>query len=266
MIAFIGAGNMASSLIGGLVDDNYPAENIIVTDQSKEKSQALAGLYGIQVANDNISAVKKANIIVLCVKPQVMKSVVTEIANHINSEQCIISIAAGTKIDSISEWLGKKASIIRCMPNTPALIKCGATGMFANDLVTKEQKMEAESILRAVGVIVWLKQESQLDIVTAVSGSGPAYFFLLMEICEQVGLRLGLPADCVHLLVLQTALGAAKMALESDSSVATLRQQVTSPGGTTEAALRTLEEGNIRALVSDAIKHAKIRSEELSKI
>lgn len=181
------------------------------------------------------------------------------------SNALIVSIAAGINQTNLSKWLGEKAAIVRCMPNTPALVKTGASGLHANANVSAEQRDLAENIMRSVGILVWVEKESEIDAVTAVSGSGPAYFFLLMEAMEKAAVDLGLSKHTAQLLIEQTALGAAKIALESNESPGELRARVTSPGGTTEQAIKTFNEGNFSALVKQAIQAAHDRSISLSK-
>ncbi len=264
-IAFIGAGNMAGALIGGLLADGVPVQNLIAADPSAEKRQALASASGIRTTADNTAAVAQADIVVLAVKPQVLHQVAEEIAAQVqHSAPLVVSIAAGIRCDTLSAWLGDRVALIRTMPNTPAMIQCGATALFATTNVSDQQREQAESLMRAVGLTQWVDDESLIDAVTAVSGSGPAYFFLMMEAIEAAGRQLGLPAETAHLLTLQTALGAARMALESSDTPATLRQRVTSPGGTTERALEILEDGGVRNLFERALAGARDRSVELS--
>lgn len=266
-IAILGAGNMGASLIGGLVANHYAPENIFVTDPDASKLADLKQKFHIQTTTDNTNAVQQADIVILAVKPQIIISVTQEIAAVAQQKKpLLISIAAGVREDSLQKTLGGNIPIVRCMPNTPALIGCGASALFANSFVASEQHKLAESIMSAVGVVVWLDNEKQMDAVTALSGSGPAYFFLIMEALQNAAQELGLPADTARLLTLQTALGAARMALESDESVVELRRRVTSPGGTTERALHVLEEGHIRQLLAKALNAAKNRSEELASI
>lgn len=264
-IAILGAGNMGASIIGGLIANNYAPEKIIVTDPDKNKLDHLQQQFHIQIALNNIAAVQQADIVMLAVKPQVIISVSKEIASLIQQRKpLVISIAAGVLEKSLQKAFGGNIPIVRCMPNTPALIRCGASALFANTYVTPEQHATAETIMRAVSVVVWLDHENQMDAVTALSGSGPAYFFLIMEALQNAAQELGLPPDTARLLTLQTALGSARMALESEDSVVELRRKVTSPGGTTERALQVLEEGNLRQLLTKALNAAKSRSEELA--
>lgn len=263
-IAFIGGGNMARSLIGGLIADGHPPARIHVADPDPERLAGLAAEFGIRSAADNTSAAGQADAVVLAVKPQVMRTVAVELAPALRGrEALVISIAAGVRVADLAAWLGNEVAIVRSMPNTPALVQAGATALYANARVSAEQRSLAESLLRAAGITCWLDDERLMDAVTAVSGSGPAYFFLLIELLEATAARLGLPPDTARLLTQQTALGAAKMALESRDSAATLRRQVTSPGGTTEAALKVLEDGGIRELFERALRAAATRANEL---
>lgn len=264
-LSFIGGGNMARSLIGGLIADGWPAVRLRVADTNPEQCKTLASRFGIATATDNLAAVQSADVLLLAVKPQVMREVAQNIAAAVQARRpLVISIAAGIRTTDLDRWLGGDCAIVRCMPNTPAMVQSGATGLFATAQVAMAQRDLAESILRAVGLTLWLDDEGQMDAVTALSGSGPAYFFLIMEALQAAGIQLGLPADTARLLTLQTALGAAKMALESDEDAGNLRQRVTSPGGTTERALQVMEAGNLRDLMQKALTAARDRSRELA--
>ncbi|MES9970106.1 MAG: pyrroline-5-carboxylate reductase [Candidatus Thiodiazotropha sp.] len=264
-ITFIGGGNMATSLIGGLIADGYDQGRITVSDPDPDKLAQLAARCGVHTLSDNNSAVSQAEVVVLAVKPQVLKAVAEDLAASIQEvKPLVISIVAGVNESTLRHWLGGEVALVRCMPNTPAMIQSGATGMHAGPGVSETQRNQAESILRAVGLTRWVDNESQMDAVTAVSGSGPAYFFLIMEAIEASARGMGLDEETARLLTLQTALGAARMALESSDSPARLRQKVTSPGGTTERALGILEEGELRTLFDKALKGARERSVELS--
>jgi len=265
-IAFIGGGNMAASLVSGLVSDDYDPQRIVVSDPDREKLAGLAARFGIRPAVDNRDAVGRGDIVVFAIKPQNLKSVAMNIAPEVQARKpLMISIAAGVKEKDIQSWLGNDVALIRTMPNTPAMLQAGATVLHAGPGVTDDQKNLAESILRAVGLTRWVRDEEKMDAVTALSGSGPAYFFLVMEAMEQVGLDMGLSAETARLLTLQTALGAARMAMESSDGPATLRERVTSPGGTTEKALAVFEAEGIRDLFHKALISARDRSVELSK-
>ncbi len=266
-IAFIGCGNMASSLINGLVADGYDPSFIWVSDPDRDKLAALAAHCGVHITSDNSAAATMADVVVLAVKPQIMQQVAEGLAESIHAQQpLVISIAAGVREATLKHWLGGYVNLIRTMPNTPAMIQAGATVLHAGSEVSAADRNTAESILRAVGLTQWVEDEGLLDVVTALSGSGPAYFFLVMEALEEAAIKLGLPADSARLLTMQTALGAARMAIESKAGPATLRQQVTSPGGTTEQALQTLENGKLHELFDQALQDACNRSVELSKL
>lgn len=263
-IAFIGAGNMASALINGLLADGYPADKITASDQLPEKRENLAG-SGVHTTDDNCSAVASADVVILAIKPQVLQAVCQEIAAAVQqAKPLVVSIAAGVTEDSLAAWLGAETAIVRTMPNTPAMLQTGATVLHANAHTSSQQKDIAESILRAVGLTRWLDKESLIDAATAISGSGPAYYFLFMEIMKRSAEEMGLDAETAHLLTLQTALGAAKMAIESNDSPEILRDRVTSPGGTTEAAIKTMQSEDLEALLKKAILKARDRSRELS--
>lgn len=262
-IVFIGGGNMARSLIGGLVADGLPADNIHVLDTQKTVLKALKQEFAVQVHDDLATAVTSADVIVLAVKPQQMQEVVKSLATVWPANALLISIAAGIRLADLGRWLQSDAAIVRAMPNTPSLVQAGATALFANDNVKEQQREQAEAILRAVGLALWLDSETKMDAVTALSGSGPAYFFLVMEAMENAAIELGLPQETARLLCLETAFGASKMALESDLPAATLRQQVTSPGGTTERAIHELEDGGLHGLFENALVAAALRAREL---
>ena len=265
-LAFIGAGNMASALIGGLVKQGFAPARITASDPLPAMLEKLQSVAPVRAIADNIAAIENADVVVLAVKPQVMKPVLQPLAGALQARKpLIISIAAGIEIASIERWLGGNLPIVRCMPNTPALVQIGATGLFANAQVNAAQRNLADSILRAVGIALWVEKESQLDAVTAVSGSGPAYFFLVMEAMQAAGEKLGLPADIAHALTLQTALGAAHMAMSSDVDAAELRRRVTSPNGTTERAIASFENDNLRGMFERALTACNDRSEQLAK-
>ena len=265
-ITFIGAGNMGASLLGGLIQNGHPTQRLIAADPSADKLNALATQFGIETTTDNLKAIEAADVVILAIKPQVMASVVTPLAARLRERQpLIISVAAGLRVSSFEQWIGGACPIVRAMPNTPALIGHGATGLFANAHVSAEQHDLAETILRSVGVAVWLQEESLIDAVTALSGSGPAYFFYVMEALQVAGEKIGLPADTAKLLTLQTALGAAAMALESNDDLALLRQRVTSPGGTTEQGVAVLEAHHLKTIFEKTVEAAKNRSLSLAK-
>ncbi len=266
-IAFIGGGNMAASLIGGLRAQGLPASAICASDPGTDRRTELHDTHGIDTFADNAQAVAGADVVVLAVKPQVMQTVCRDLAPHLQANQLIVSIAAGITCASLQQWLGADTprAIVRCMPNTPALLRQGVSGLFANAAVSDEQKRQAEQLLSAVGLALWLDREELIDAVTAVSGSGPAYFFLLIEAMTAAGEQLGLPRETAAELTLQTALGAARMACESDVEAAELRRRVTSPNGTTEAAIKAFQAGGLEALVQQAMDAAARRSAELAE-
>lgn len=264
-LAFIGAGNMARAIIGGLTSNGYPASSIWATEPDASRLQDLQA-QGIQTSSDNSAAVAAADVVVLAVKPQVLKVVASDIAAAVQARQpLIISIAAGIMTPAIDRWMGGNTAIVRCMPNTPALVQTGASGMYATPAVTAEQRAQAEQIMAATGIALWVEEEAQLDAVTAISGSGPAYYFLLMEAMIDAGKKLGLSSDVATQLTLQTALGAARMASSSDVDPAELRRRVTSPNGTTEQAIKRFMDGGLPALVDEALQACNDRSVELAQ-
>ena len=266
ILSFIGGGNMAGSLIAGLIADDWNPGSIRVSDTDPRQLERLAQRFPIETSSDNAHVVAGADVVVLAVKPQVMEGVASALASNISRVQpLVISIAAGIPETALRQWLGDKTAIVRCMPNTPAMVQSGATAMYANPFVTDEQRSIAESILRAVGIVIWVDDEAMMDAVTALSGSGPAYIFLFIEALQSAGQELGLAEETAYLLALQTVFGAAKMALESQEDATTLRQRVTSPGGTTERAINTFHEGGFEKLVSKALHAAAQRSRELAE-
>ena len=263
-IVFIGAGNMATSLIGGLIANRYDATQITACDVNTEQLQQLHELYPVETSTDALACAHTAAVVMLAVKPQVMREVCTALsALPPNPEQLFISIAAGVPTDAINNWLGGGRAIVRCMPNTPALLQLGATGLAANAQVNNAQRESAEHIMQAVGISLWVDAESDLDAVTAISGSGPAYFFYFIELLEAAGVKLGLPQQTAARLARQTALGAATMAQDND--VIKLRAQVTSRKGTTEQAILSFQHDRLDQLVTNATAAAHRRSLELAQ-
>ncbi|HES75519.1 MAG TPA: pyrroline-5-carboxylate reductase [bacterium] len=265
LISFIGGGNMARALASGLLRNNHPANRLCVSDPNIEAREQFAAL-GVCVLSDNDQAVTDADIIVLAVKPQSLAAVAGGLASSLRPEQLVISIAAGVRIDTLRRWLGGHGRIVRAMPNTPALVQAGATGLYAPDEVSEDERALAESLLRAVGVCVWVSSEALLDSVTALSGSGPAYAFLVMEAMQAAGEKLGLDTATARLLTLETLFGAARLALESNEEPATLRARVTSPGGTTERGIAALEQAGLVAAFEHALEAARARAEELATL
>jgi len=265
VLAFIGAGNMAKAIFGGLINNGYPADRIWASEPDASKLEEHAAL-GINTTTDNNQAVSAADVVVLAVKPQILKGVCEAMADAVQQKQpLIISVAAGIMAPSLDKWLGGDCAIVRCMPNTPALVQTGASGLYANTQVTDSHKQQAEQILGAVGIAVWVDQESQLDAVTAVSGSGPAYYFLFMEAMIDAGKKLGLSEEVATQLTLQTALGAARMAQDSDVDAGELRRRVCSPNGTTERAIQRFVADGLPKLVEDAMQDCNDRSEEMAR-
>ncbi len=265
-IAIIGAGNMGASLLHGLLARGFPPEKITVADPSTLRLKELES-KNIHVTEDNRLAILHAKVILFAIKPAMMESVITSLADVIQKNKpLLISIAAGIREESIAKYVGKPNAIVRCMPNTPAMIGCAATALYANSEVSADEKNIAETLLRSVGITVWIQDEKLMDAVTALSGSGPAYIFLVIEALQKAGEQMGLSAETSRLLTLQTAYGASRMALESNHDVEELRKQVTSPQGTTEAAIRTLEKENIFDIFEKALLAAKRRGEELGSM
>lgn len=267
IITFIGSGNMASALIGGMVKQGVAASNIIVAGPVQEQLDGLQKQLGVRITSDNASAVREADIVVFAIKPQIFRMVLEDLREAVaESQPLLLSIAAGITTTAMTDWLQQPAAVVRCMPNTPALVQQGATGMFANDQVSESQKQLAQSVMDAVGISLWLDIESQIDAVTAVSGSGPAYFFLVMEAMEAAAIKMGLEPDTARRLTQKTALGAATLASDGNQDPAQLRVNVTSPGGTTEKALQAFEKGGLKPLFEAAMEEAKQRSIELAEL
>lgn len=264
-IAFIGGGNMARSLIGGLIGDGYDKDRLWVSDPDAQRLGQLANHFGVHTTQSNGEAVQNADTVILAVKPQALHDVATQISGDLDdTRHLVISIAAGIRTGALEAWLGETLPIVRAMPNTPALVQSGATVLIANPMVSKGQRDAAETVLRSVGLVLWVLDEAQMDAVTALSGCGPAYFFLVMECLENAAQKLGLPDTLTRLLTLHTAFGAAKLALESEEDSATLRARVTSPGGATERAIQVLQQANLQSLFDEALGAAQQRSEELA--
>jgi pyrroline-5-carboxylate reductase len=270
IFAFIGGGNMGRCLVGGLIGDGHPCEHLRVSDPDPERLQVLHERFGVRTGNDNRSTIAGADVVILAVKPQVVRAVVEDVVETLRAQgPLVLSIVAGLRTDVLRKWIGPQGigpqvPIVRAMPNTPALVRSGAAALYAEaGSVGRGHRDSAESILRAVGSTVWVEDEALMDTVTALSGSGPAYFFLLMELIERAGVSMGLAPESARLLTLQTAFGAAKMALESETPAAVLRAQVTSPGGTTEQAIKTFQDCGIESIVTRALRAAEARSREL---
>ncbi len=262
IIAFVGAGNMAVSLLRGLLETGVGADRLRAADPSPEQ-RARAEALGIATFADNQAAVRDADVVVLAVKPQVAGAVLGGVA--LGGHQLLVSIAAGIELASLARWSSPTQPIVRCMPNTPALVSAGMTALYASDSCAAGQRKLAEQLLAACGRVLWVEEEAALDAVTAVSGSGPAYFFYLMEAMVQAGQNLGLSEAQARQLTLQTAYGAALMTRDDDADPATLRRNVTSPGGTTAAALESLDAHDFTQTIQTALAAAADRSQELAR-
>jgi pyrroline-5-carboxylate reductase len=264
-ITFIGGGHMSTGLVGGLRARGVPGDDLCVTDLRPAQLERLRAQYGVHTSEDNAAAVRDAGLVVLAVKPQDMAAAATGIAGALAARRpTVVSIAAGIRIASLVAWLGEGVPVVRAMPNRPALIGAGITAACAGPGVGADERAAVDAVLSAVGPLVWLEEEAQMDAVTAVSGSGPAYFFLLIEALEDAGTALGLPRATARRLAVHTALGAGRMAAEGAEEPAMLREQVTSPGGTTAAALAVLEHAGLRGEVAAAVAAAARRSAELA--
>lgn len=264
VVAFIGAGNMARAIIGGLLENGFAAANIWAAEPDAARLDDLKA-QGLNTTTDNAAAVAAADLVVLAVKPQIMKTVTTSLAEAAQAHQPLfVSIAAGITLEALDRWLGGGTAVVRCMPNTPSLVQTGASGLFANDRVNDLQRTQATQVLEAVGIALWVQNEAELDIVTAISGSGPAYYFLMMEAMTAAGTRLGLNEATARDLTLQTALGAARMASSSDVDAAELRRRVTSPKGTTEQAILTFQAQGLEATVEKAMTACRDRAVDMA--
>jgi len=265
-IAFVGGGNMATGLIGGLIARGTPPSSIVVADPEASQRSRLEHDYGVTTVADAPTAVVGARTVVLAVKPQQMAQVARSIADQVAAAGAlVISVAAGIRLQDLARWLGPGAPLIRTMPNRPALIGAGITALYAMPGVDAASRLTAETILAACGPTVWVTDESQLDVVTAVSGSGPAYFFLLIECLEAAGTELGLDPETARRLAVETARGSGRMAAEAAESPAELRAQVTSKGGTTAAALEVLEAAGVRGIFAAAVAAGARRSTALAQ-
>ena len=263
---FIGGGNMAQAMLRGLLAAGHPATRLLVADPQAEQRRRLAGLAaGLRVHADNASVATAAEVLVVAVKPQLMESVMQALAaSRRPAGQLLVSVAAGISLARLAAWLGP-VPLVRVMPNQPALVGAGVSVMAASAEVTAGQRALADQLARSMGEAIWMEDESLMDAVTAVSGSGPAYFYLLMEAIEAAGIELGLPPILARRLTLATAAGASRAALALELPPAELRASVTSPGGTTAAAISVLEEGNLRTLVGTALRAARDRSLSLGQ-
>ncbi|MGB1172891.1 MAG: pyrroline-5-carboxylate reductase [Marinobacterium sp.] len=264
-IAFIGTGNMAGAILEGLMATGYPVDKLWATRRQIDKLASYTE-RGVNTTTENHLAIEAADIVVISVKPQMMRDTLTELAPTLQKRKpLLISVAAGISCDSLERWAGGELAVIRSMPNTPSLLKLGASGLFANPRVTEEQKAQATSISEAVGIATWCDTEEGIDQVTAVSGSGPAYFFLMMEKMIEAAQALGMSPEAARQLTIQTAKGAAEMAAQTGIEPAQLRKNVTSPGGTTEQAINSFEHDQLGDVVLRAMSACKNRAAEMSE-
>lgn len=264
VIGFIGAGNMAYALIKGLLNNGFDANQINISDPNEELLLNRESELKVTTYSDNASLLSNSVVIFFAVKPQVLSSVCLELKGVVKSKHLFVSIVAGIRSSDINRWLGGNFSLIRTMPNTPALFQSGVTGLFANELVDNEQKSLVSSILSSVGECFWVNEEKLIDAITAISGSGPAYFFLLMESMKQAGMALGLDEETANSLSIQTAYGASLMANKTGKDSRTLRSEVTSPNGTTQSAIESFQDQNFEGIVANATRAAYDRARELS--
>ena len=261
-VAFIGGGNMASAIIGGLVARDFPRGDLLVVEMDSNARTRITASFGVKAIETPAAALAEANVIVMAVKPQQMREAAAAIAPHL-SRALVVSIAAGIRLADLSRWLSGHDRLVRAMPNMPALVHAGVTGLFALPSASANDRQAAETLLAAVGATLWFEHESDLDAVTAVSGSGPAYVFYALEALETAARELGIQEGAARSLALWTFVGAAKLAIERQEGAASLRAQVTSKGGTTERAIEVLEAGQVKATFVEAVKAACERSREL---
>lgn len=264
-IAFVGVGNMASAMIGGLRASGYASDAIIGTSRNADKHKSIEAKHGVAMTSDNRLAVEQADVVFLCVKPNMMRDVIQDLVDVVRQDQLFISVAAGIELKSLAAWLTKPVAIIRSMPNTPSLVGCGMSGLIANEFVSDSQKQWVSGVFDSFGSHAWVQEEEQMHTVTALSGSAPAYFFRVLEVMIEAGQTQGLDAATSRKLATQAMKGAAAMVEELDDDIAVLRRNITSPNGTTQAALETLEENGIKALFSSAVDACSNRSKELGK-
>lgn len=256
---------MSRSIIGGLTTSGFNPTSIGASDPAADNLEQLRAFGVDRLSGDNATIASQADVIVLAVKPQVLQDVCISIAATLTTEQLVISIAAGVEASDLNRWLGGAASVVRCMPNTPALLRLGASALYAYGEVSDLQRDRAETVMSAVGVLRWVNDEALMHAVTAVSGSGPAYFFQFMEAMIDEAVRMGLDAETARALCAQTCIGAGQMVAEGDVDASELRRRVCSPGGTTERAVAAFDAGGLSSLVSQAMRDCYKRSEELAK-
>lgn len=266
-IAFIGSGNMASSIIAGLLDSGYPANSLTATAPSQQSRDSISQRFSINTTSDNRAAVTEADVIVLSVKPQIMSEVLTELSDIDFSNKLLISIAAGITIPRLQSMLGQNADFVRVMPNTPSLLGLGMSGLYAPEQISEQDKTFAGELMQAVGKICWVESESQINSIIAAAGSSPAYFFLFMEAMQQEAIAQGFDKETARMLVQQSAIGAAQMVAENpELELTTLRQQVTSKGGTTAEAIATFNQHQLSDTVATAMQAAVKRAQEMESL
>ena len=264
-VTFIGAGNMASAIFGGMVHSGYPADAITATATRDATLAPLAERLGIHTTTDNLAAIEHADVVVLSVKPQIMRQVCETLRESVQKRRpLIVSVAAGLSAETLEQGRGGGLAVVRCMPNTPSLVGAGASGLYANPRVSDEQRALVGELMTSVGIIEWVEDEALLEAVTAVSGSAPAYFFLMFEAMEEAAVKLGLSAESARRLAMQTAYGAASMAMQSDRDPGELKRNVMSPGGTTERAIEYLEQAGLRQALDGAMQACAKRAQEMS--
>ncbi|WP_102430006.1 pyrroline-5-carboxylate reductase [Vibrio breoganii] len=266
-IAFIGSGNMASSIIAGLLDSGYPANALTATAPSQQSRDRISQRFSITATSDNRAAITQADVIVLSVKPQIMSEVLAELSDIDFSNKLLISIAAGITIPRLQSMLGQDANFVRVMPNTPSLLGLGMSGLYAPEQINEEDKTFAGELMQAVGKICWVETEAQINSIIAAAGSSPAYFFLFMEAMQQEAIAQGFDTDTARMLVQQSAIGAAQMVAENpELELSTLRQQVTSKGGTTAEAIATFNQHQLSDTVATAMQAAVKRAQEMESL
>lgn len=265
-LAFLGGGNMGRALIGGLLRRGTRPEHISVGESFAAARESLAADFGIQATDDNAAAVEAASVVIVAVKPQIAGSVLVALKPLLQrTRPLVISIAAGIRIAALESWCGAGVPVVRAMPNRPALVGAGATGIYAPPSVSAAQRASAEKVMQSAGEVVWVASEDLLDVVTALSGSGPAYFFLLAELLTQGATDLGLDPAAARRLAIATLHGAGQLAQAGDGDLVKMRAEVTSKGGTTEAAVKSLEAADLRGIVARALQAATRRSHELAE-
>lgn len=264
-LGFLGGGNMAAALVGGLLQRGFRGEDIVVAELDPKRRDWLAANFPVQVLEHNAPLVEAADVLILAVKPQQLKAALATLPTP-HPSQLVLSIAAGVRAGDISRWLSGHPAVVRAMPNTPALVGAGITGLYALPGVIPAQREQATRVMEAVGCVLWVEDEAQLDSITAVSGSGPAYVFYFIEALEEAAMQLNLPPQDARLLALHTFLGASLLAVKDKASACELRARVTSKGGTTERGIQVLDERRVKLALTEAVLAAAQRSRELGEL